>query len=46
MNRFGDWRLSMEFVPLSWGVSRLEFKSGVTHVNKLGGNIITMDKAA
>ena len=45
--RFGDWRLSMEFVPLSWGVSRLEFKSGVTpHVNKLGGNIITMDKAA
>jgi hypothetical protein len=44
---FADWSLKMEFVDLARGVSRLEFKSGVTpHVNKLGGNIITMDKAS
>ena len=45
--KFGDWALKMDFVAPARGVSRLEFKSGVTpHVNKLGGNIITMDKAA
>ena len=45
--RLEDWSLKMEFVSRRPGLSRLEFKAGVTpHVNKLGGNIITMDKAA
>ena len=42
-----SWSLKMTFVRPQPGIARLEFKSGVTpHVNKLGGNIITMDQAA
>ena len=45
--RFGDWKLNMEFVEKARGVARVIFKSGVTpNVNRLGGDIITMDQAA